>query len=166
MALGSVSISTCCSVTKGCPKRRQHPHIPWVPGRCPRCPRGPGQKLEVNHEVEQSAARCSVHGACCCMSYWSKCRWSGYERGRHAECLIRGEHSHLPKVITSLHSNSKDGSQTLENAPRLKGYELQQELVSKEGWLTSLETLLERYQKDLSTVIDLNGRRRTSETLS
>lgn len=95
-----------------------------------------------------------------------KCRRSVYERGRHVECLIRGEHFHLRKVATSLHLYSKDGSQTLENTPRLKGYELQQELVRKEGWLTSLETLLERYQKDLSTVIDLNGRRRMSETIS
>lgn len=53
-------------------------------GGCPRCPRGPGQKLEINHEVEQSAARCSVHGACCCISYWRKmqaeCIWERQAR--------------------------------------------------------------------------------------
>ena len=51
----------------------------------------------------------------------------------------------------------------MENAPRLKGYELQKELGRKEGWLTSLETLLERFQKYLSTRIGLNRRRRTFE---
>ena len=57
--------------------------------------------------------------------------------GMQAEWIWGRQHFHFPKVIRSLHWNSKEGSQTLENAPRLKGYELQKELGRKKGWLTS-----------------------------